>query len=293
VNGKVYFGSDDNKTYCLDSGTGAILWSYKMGGGAGTPAVADGKVYIGSMDYKIYCLDADVGKLIWSGDTRAYVGASPAIANGVLYAASFSMLFAFGGSSVPAATPCTSPSPTIPPMNTPTPTPTLEPTSTPTSTSTIQVTTTSGKTLNFTTYGNISASQISNAHMVTNQSAQTTNISFTLTGESGTIGFSNITIPNGAVAPGSSLRVFIDSQPAENQGFIQNNMNYYVWYTTHFSSHQIAIVFNTDSTPTPTAISDKSAGQISLMQIIEGAAAAIVIVGIIVGALMVANREKR
>jgi outer membrane protein assembly factor BamB len=108
ANGKVYFGSDDHKTYCLDAGTGEVVWTYTTGGeimGA-APIVADGKVYIGSMDNTTYCLDANDGWMIWSYDTGMFVGTSPAIANGILYTASFERLYAFIGSpGMPAPTP--------------------------------------------------------------------------------------------------------------------------------------------------------------------------------------------
>ena len=36
-------------------------------------------------------------------------------------------------------------------------------------------------------------------------------------------------------------------QIASNQGYAEDANNYYVWYTTHFSTHQISIVFTASS----------------------------------------------
>jgi hypothetical protein len=33
----------------------------------------------------------------------------------------------------------------------------------------------------------------------------------------------------------------------ENQGYTQDGNNYYVWYTTHFSTHEVSIVFSAKS----------------------------------------------
>jgi hypothetical protein len=57
-------------------------------------------------------------------------------------------------------------------------------------------------------------------------------VSFTVTGESGTTGFSNITIPISAVPYGTTPTIYIDGQQASNQGYTQDSNNYYVWYTT-------------------------------------------------------------
>jgi hypothetical protein len=72
-------------------------------------------------------------------------------------------------------------------------------------------------------------------------------VSFTVTGQSGTTGFGNITIPKSAVPYGTTPTINIDGQPASNQGYTQDSNNYYVWYTTHFSTHEVSIVFTAKS----------------------------------------------
>jgi parallel beta-helix repeat protein len=85
-NGKVFAGSWDNKTYCLDENSGKLIWSYETEGWVRTsPAVAEGKVFIGSRDKKIYCLDENSGKLIWSYKTDGYVEHSPTVANNKVF----------------------------------------------------------------------------------------------------------------------------------------------------------------------------------------------------------------
>jgi hypothetical protein len=127
-----------------------------------------------------------------------------------------------------------------------TPTPTASPTPTP-SENTIQATTNNGSTIHLAINGNITSPQISNVAITTNQSESTTTLSFTLTDQNATAGFSNITIPKTSVTYGTTPKIYIDNQPASNQGFTQDNNNYYVWYTTHFSTHQISIVFAANS----------------------------------------------
>jgi hypothetical protein len=92
---------------------------------------------------------------------------------------------------------------------------------------------------------------MSNISLSTNQSAKTTILSFTVQGRSGTIGFSNITIPKNNLFNGTTPIVYIDNHPAQNQGYTQDSDNIYLWYTTSFSNHQISIKFTPSSYPTP------------------------------------------
>ncbi len=147
--------------------------------------------------------------------------------------------------------------------------PTSEATSTPTSSpsvTTLPAMTDAGSTVDLTISGNVTSTQISNVEISTNQSATSTTVSFAVTGEGGTIGFSNVTIPKSAVTYGTTPTIYIDGQPASNQGYTQDNNNYYVWYTTHFSIHQVSIVFTVSSSipEFPTLIAFASSGPASL-----------------------------
>jgi len=91
ANGYVYVGSYDNRTYCLDATTGALVWSYATGSPIwqSSPAVSDGYVYIGSSDRNVYCLNATTGAKVWAYKTYNFISSSPAIANGYIYIGSW------------------------------------------------------------------------------------------------------------------------------------------------------------------------------------------------------------
>ena len=89
---------------------------------------------------------------------------------------------------------------------------------------------------------------MSNIAIATNQSASATTLSFNLTGESGTIGFGSITIPKATITLGTKPTLYIDQQQAQDQGYSEDSNNYYVWYTVHFSSHEVTVVFTSQIT---------------------------------------------
>lgn len=148
--------------------------------------------------------------------------------------------FGYYGSSTSTPTPTSSSTSTASPAPFPIPTP---------SATTVAATTDSGNTVDLTLGGNVSSSQMSNVTISTNQSAAITTVSFIVTGQSGNTGFSNITIPISIVSYGTTLIIYIDGQPASNQGYTQDGNNYYVWYITQFSAHEISIVFTAKSIP--------------------------------------------
>ncbi len=203
----------------------------------------------------------------------------------------------------PSPTPTASPTPTPTPIPTATakptahptailttPTPTHKPTPTPTPTPTISVTTSSGK-INISISGNITTSQITSAALTTNQTAKSTTLSFTVTGTSGTAGFLNITIPKSQVTYGTTPTVYIDGSKASSQGYTQNSNNYYVWFTTQFSTHQVTTVFTTTSpTPTPTA-TPKPTG--IPQGYIYGLVVVIIVIIIVAAVLALRSRRRR
>jgi hypothetical protein len=154
-------------------------------------------------------------------------------------------------SPTPEPTPPATPTSTINPTSTPKPTTTPIPTPTPTATpspspapyvTTLPARIDNGTTIDLGITGNITRTQMSNVTIATSQSSITT-LSFIVTGESGTAGFSNITIPKTAIANKTISTIYIDNQPTQNQGYTQDADNYYVWYTTRFSTHQVSIIF--------------------------------------------------
>jgi hypothetical protein len=79
-------------------------------------------------------------------------------------------------------------------------------------------------------------------------------------GTSGTVGFANMTVAKSSISYGTAPIVYVDGVQAANQGCTQDSNNYYVWYTTHFSTDQIQF---TGSIPTasPTATTPQSKPQ--------------------------------
>jgi hypothetical protein len=104
--------------------------------------------------------------------------------------------------------------------------------------------------------GNISAPQISNISVSENQTDGTAAISLVVTGDSGTVGFGNITVPKSLIADNLVPEVYIDGQKVSEQGFTQDEENYYVWFITHFSTHEVSIDFNLQEQTNPLGSSD-------------------------------------
>ena len=117
---------------------------------------------------------------------------------------------------------------------------------------------------------------MSNVTIATNQSYATT-VSFTVTGESDTTGFGNVTIPKNLVPYGETLTITNQGQPTQDHGFSQDSNNYYVWYITHFSRHQISIVFTTISISPSPSVSPNQTQSSLLQETIFGVAAAVAI----------------
>jgi hypothetical protein len=139
---------------------------------------------------------------------------------------------------------------------------------------------------------------MSNVTIATDNYISTTTVSFTVTGESGTTGFGNITIPKSAVPYGTTPTIDIDNQPTQNQGYEQDTNNYYVWYTTPFSTHQVSIVFTTIPNSTPMTSFDaggpnQTQVQSSLPTIVIYGIVATVVIVVIVAVVLVLRKSKK
>ncbi len=121
------------------------------------------------------------------------------------------------------------------------------------STTIIATETVDNKTYSITVGGEIKAQQMSNMTITPYATNTTTVVAFTVTGPSGTSGTGTITLPKEAIPYGTTPLVYIDGQPAASQSYTQDNINYYITYSTSFSTHTINIVFATQETPTPTS----------------------------------------
>ena len=160
-------------------------------------------------------------------------------------------------SPTPVPTPTDTPIPLETPIPTrvptPIPTPTAKPSHSPTpNETTVKAETDSGLTVDLTIRGNITSLQMSNVTIATGQSGISTTLSFSVTGESGKIGFGNVTIPKSLVPSGAIVTITNQGQLTLDHGFVEDSNNYYVWYTTHFSTHEISIAFTTTTySPSP------------------------------------------
>ena len=95
VDGVVYVASNDDTVYALKASTGAVRWTFPLGGegpNPSSPAVADGVVYVESL----YGLKASTGAVLWNYD--AFSSSSPTLANGVIYLGGFDEDYAVNAS---------------------------------------------------------------------------------------------------------------------------------------------------------------------------------------------------
>ena len=87
VNGVVYFGGAN--VYAVDSGTGALLWTYSTGSAVQNyPAVSNNVLYVGS-GQSVYALDAKAGTLLWKYDTTGAIATGATVADGFVYIGSY------------------------------------------------------------------------------------------------------------------------------------------------------------------------------------------------------------
>ncbi|MCD6351189.1 MAG: PQQ-binding-like beta-propeller repeat protein, partial [Armatimonadetes bacterium] len=64
--GQVFFGTSDNKVYCLDAATGKVRWKMFTDGPVRmAPVLYRGRVFFGSDDGCVYCVRASNGALLW------------------------------------------------------------------------------------------------------------------------------------------------------------------------------------------------------------------------------------
>jgi outer membrane protein assembly factor BamB len=95
--GLLFVGDFSGFVHCLDAETGKMYWTHDMKAHMwGSTLVADGKVYVGDEDGDFTVLAAAKEKKVLSEtNLNAPVYATPVVANGVLYLASNTHLYAF------------------------------------------------------------------------------------------------------------------------------------------------------------------------------------------------------
>jgi outer membrane protein assembly factor BamB len=71
VGDRIYVGDYNGVVYCLDSGDGKTIWTFRAGGAVkGAIAYDRGRVFFGAYDGRLYALRATDGKLIWRAESN-------------------------------------------------------------------------------------------------------------------------------------------------------------------------------------------------------------------------------
>jgi len=96
-NGLLFVGDFSGFVHCLDAETGKVYWTHDMKAHMwGSTLVADGKVYVGDEDGDFVVLaSGKEKKIISETNLGSPVYSTPIVANGVIYVASSTHLFAF------------------------------------------------------------------------------------------------------------------------------------------------------------------------------------------------------
>jgi outer membrane protein assembly factor BamB len=83
----VYSGSSDaHRIFALEADTGEKVWEFNVGGYAwASPALADGAIYAGSGNRRLYAIDAQTGQQLWQFETEGAIYSSPMVADGCVY----------------------------------------------------------------------------------------------------------------------------------------------------------------------------------------------------------------
>lgn len=113
TNGIVYVNSGAGTVYALNANTGALIWSKQLGSTLGPPrtlggtlagqAVSNGVLYVGIQGkprfYTLYALDAGTGAVRWSKMLSSLYMETPAVANGMVYVVSGTMVYGLNAST--------------------------------------------------------------------------------------------------------------------------------------------------------------------------------------------------
>jgi len=78
-NGKIFFGTEDNRVYAVDTKTGREIWLQKVKARivASSPLIVRGKLYIGDFAGYIYAMRLKDGKIVWKKQLNGKIVSSP------------------------------------------------------------------------------------------------------------------------------------------------------------------------------------------------------------------------
>ncbi len=94
---KVYVGSTDNYTYCLDLNTGDLIWRTEHGwsdfwgfggGGWSHPSIHNNRVFNSGPDGNLHAFDASTGDILWTFNTGNLTWGGVSVVDGVVYGGS-------------------------------------------------------------------------------------------------------------------------------------------------------------------------------------------------------------
>jgi hypothetical protein len=98
---------------------------------------------------------------------------------------------------------------------------------------TFKITSTSGENITLAVTGNVSEGQITDFFFMNlPDSYNNTDIDFNVIELNGSTAFLNLTVPKNAILGGTEPIVAINGDLSRNNGFSQDNKNFYVWFTT-------------------------------------------------------------
>lgn len=102
--------------------------------------------------------------------------------------------------------------------------------------------------LNLTLNGNRTNAQITNLTLTADPDVRTTTFNFNLT--TPTAGIANLTIPKQNVTYTPTYpQIHIDTEIASNQGYTQDEKNYYVWSQFNAGAHNVSVIFTASGSP--------------------------------------------
>ncbi|MCB1125614.1 MAG: PQQ-binding-like beta-propeller repeat protein [Verrucomicrobiae bacterium] len=92
--GDLWWGKNESWLWCLnpsgsgDATTTGMVWRYRLGNHVmASPAVADGLVFAADCDGTLHCVDAATGEACWTFEANGAFWASPFVADGKVYCA--------------------------------------------------------------------------------------------------------------------------------------------------------------------------------------------------------------